>query len=36
MPTRYGDEVSHLNPITYGLRVLKVLWNYRRGRYVAA
>jgi len=36
VPTRYGDEISHLNPITYGLRVLKVLWNYRRGRYVAA
>ena len=22
VPTHYGDEVSHLNPITYGLRVL--------------
>lgn len=31
--THYGDEVSHLNPIGYGLRVLRVLWNYRRGRY---
>ncbi|MEA2696227.1 MAG: hypothetical protein QOI66_498 [Myxococcales bacterium] len=33
VPTHYGDEVSHLNPITYGLRVLRVMWNYRRGRY---
>jgi glycosyltransferase involved in cell wall biosynthesis len=33
VPTHYGDEVSHLNPITYGLRVLRVLLNYRRGRY---
>jgi hypothetical protein len=33
VPTHYGDEISHLNPITYGLRVLRVLWNYRRGRY---
>jgi glycosyltransferase involved in cell wall biosynthesis len=35
IPTHYGDEVSHLNPVTYGLRVLRVLWNYRRGRYDA-
>lgn len=33
IPTHYGDEVSHLNPLTYGLRVLRVMWNYRRGRY---
>jgi glycosyltransferase involved in cell wall biosynthesis len=33
VPTHYGDEVSHLQPISYGLRVLRVLWNYRRGRY---
>lgn len=33
VPTHYGDEVSHLNPISYGLRVLRVMWNYRRGRY---
>jgi glycosyltransferase involved in cell wall biosynthesis len=33
VPTRYADEESHLNPITYGLRVLRVLWNYRRGHY---
>jgi glycosyltransferase involved in cell wall biosynthesis len=33
IPTHYGDEISHLNPLGYGLRVLRVLWNYRRGRY---
>jgi hypothetical protein len=33
VPTHYGDEVSHLNPVGYGLRVLRVMWNYRRGRY---
>jgi hypothetical protein len=33
IPTHYGDEISHLQPITYGLRVLRVLWNYRAGRY---
>jgi glycosyltransferase involved in cell wall biosynthesis len=36
IPTHYGDEVSHLNPVSYGLRVLRVMWNYRRGRYAAA
>jgi len=35
IPTHYGDEVSHLNPLTYGARVLRVLWNYQRGRYDA-
>jgi glycosyltransferase involved in cell wall biosynthesis len=33
VPTHYGDEVSHLNPVGYGLRVLRVLWRYRRGHY---
>jgi glycosyltransferase involved in cell wall biosynthesis len=33
IPTHYGDEESHLFPLTYGLRVLRVLWNYERGRY---
>jgi glycosyltransferase involved in cell wall biosynthesis len=33
IPTHYGDEVSHLRPLSYGLRVLRVMWNYRRGRY---
>jgi len=36
VPTHYGDEVSYLNPVSYGLRVLRVMWNYRRGRYAAA
>ncbi len=35
IPTHYGDEISHLNPVTYGLRVLRVMYNYRRGRYAA-
>lgn len=34
--THYGDEVSHLNPLTYGLRALRVMWNYRRGHYAEA
>jgi glycosyltransferase involved in cell wall biosynthesis len=33
IPTHYGDEVSYLNPLTYALRVLRVLWNFRRGHY---
>jgi glycosyltransferase involved in cell wall biosynthesis len=33
VPTRYGEEVSHLRPIPYGLRVLRVLWRFRRGHY---
>jgi glycosyltransferase involved in cell wall biosynthesis len=36
VPTHYGDEVSHLDPLTYGLRVLRVLLRYRAGRYDAA
>jgi glycosyltransferase involved in cell wall biosynthesis len=35
IPTHYGDEVSHLDPITYGLRVLRVMWRYRRGHYAS-
>jgi glycosyltransferase involved in cell wall biosynthesis len=34
IPTHYGDEVSHLRPVRYGLSVLRVLWRYRRGHYV--
>lgn len=30
IPTRYADEISHLRPIPYGLRVLRVLWRYLR------
>jgi glycosyltransferase involved in cell wall biosynthesis len=33
IPTRYGDEISHLNPITYGFRVLGVLLKYLAGKY---
>ncbi len=33
IPTRYADEISHLNPLTYGLRVLRVLWRFKRGDY---
>jgi hypothetical protein len=35
IPTRYGDEESHLNPILYGLRCLRVMLRYRLGRYGA-
>jgi glycosyltransferase involved in cell wall biosynthesis len=35
IPTHYGDEVSYLNPLSYGARVLRVLWRYRRGAYGA-
>jgi hypothetical protein len=33
IPTHYGDEVSYLNPWTYGMRVLRVLWRFRKGHY---
>lgn len=33
IPTHYGDEVSYLHPLTYGLRVLRVLWRFKRGSY---
>jgi glycosyltransferase involved in cell wall biosynthesis len=33
IPTLYGDEESHLNPIWYGLRCLRVMLRYRMGRY---
>jgi glycosyltransferase involved in cell wall biosynthesis len=33
IPTRYADEVSYLNPVTYGLRVLRVMAKYKAGRY---
>jgi glycosyltransferase involved in cell wall biosynthesis len=33
VPTHYGDELSHLRPIPYGMRVLRVLWRFRRGHY---
>ena len=33
IPTHYGDEISYLNPVTYGMRALRVMWGYRTGRY---
>jgi glycosyltransferase involved in cell wall biosynthesis len=33
IPTRYADEKSHLNPITYGFNVLRIMWKYVRGHY---
>lgn len=33
IPTRYAGEKSYLNPIWYGLRVLRVMARYRLGKY---
>ena len=33
IPTIYADEVSHLKPIQYGMRVLRIVRDYRRGKY---
>jgi glycosyltransferase involved in cell wall biosynthesis len=33
IPTIYAGEVSHLRPIHYGLRVLSVVWSYKRHKY---
>jgi glycosyltransferase involved in cell wall biosynthesis len=33
IPTHYGDEVSHLKPIRYGLAVLGVMSRYLAGHY---
>jgi glycosyltransferase involved in cell wall biosynthesis len=35
IPTIYADETSHLKPVQYGMRVLKVVRDYRRGKYAA-
>lgn len=35
IPTIYAGEKSHLNPIAYGLDVLAVVWDYKRGKYDA-
>ena len=35
IPTRYADEESHLNPIWYGLRCLRVMARFLLGRYRA-
>jgi glycosyltransferase involved in cell wall biosynthesis len=33
IPTRYAGEKSYLNPVRYGMRVLRVMARYRMGRY---
>jgi len=33
IPTIYAGEVSHLNPIRYGLRVLGIVGKYKLGKY---
>jgi len=33
IPTIYADEKSHLRPVQYGMRVLKVVRDYRLGKY---
>jgi glycosyltransferase involved in cell wall biosynthesis len=33
IPTHYGDERSHLNPITYGFTVLGIMLKYLAGKY---
>jgi glycosyltransferase involved in cell wall biosynthesis len=33
IPTRYADEKSYLNPVIYGLHILKVLVQYCSGRF---
>jgi len=33
IPSRYDDEVSSLNPIPYGLNVLKMIWQFTTGHY---
>jgi glycosyltransferase involved in cell wall biosynthesis len=33
IPTRYAGEKSYLNPVIYGLRVLRVVARYGAGRY---
>ncbi|MFW5960693.1 MAG: glycosyltransferase family 2 protein [Chitinivibrionales bacterium] len=34
VPARYSDEISYLNPVLYGFRVLRVLLKYMTGRYL--
>ena len=33
IPTIYAEETSHLNPIRYGLDVLRIIGRYLRGYY---
>jgi glycosyltransferase involved in cell wall biosynthesis len=34
IPTHYGEEISHVPSVEYGLRCLQVLWRYQKGYYV--
>jgi len=34
IPTRYDDETSSLNPIPYGLNVLRMMWRVSTGHYL--
>jgi hypothetical protein len=36
IPTICAGEVSHLKPVQYGLRVLGIVANYKRGKYCYA
>jgi glycosyltransferase involved in cell wall biosynthesis len=36
IPTHYGDEVSYLRPIPYGLRALRVMGTYLTSGYIAS
>jgi glycosyltransferase involved in cell wall biosynthesis len=33
IPTIYAGEVSHLKPVRYGMRVLRVVYDFRLGKY---
>jgi hypothetical protein len=33
IPTIYANEISYLNPVTYGLDVLSIVWKYKCGKY---
>jgi hypothetical protein len=33
IPTIYAGEVSHLKPVDYGLRVLRIVRDYKLGKY---
>ena len=33
IPTIYAGEKSHVNSLKYGLDVLSIVWNYKRGKY---
>jgi glycosyltransferase involved in cell wall biosynthesis len=33
IPTTYAGETSNLKPVQYGVDVLRIMWNYKRGKY---